>query len=108
MSASQRKPVIERLVVLTLALEEALRGEAWTEADSLFQARADALEAVFNDPEVTSADLAPVLAADDRLHRSLESSRNEVVDLLKHSREARSAAFRYRQGGGGQMELASA
>lgn len=108
MNESPRKPVIERLVVLTLALEEALRGESWAEADSLFQARADALEAVFDDPDVTSADLAPVLAADDRLHGVLASSRTEVVDLLRHSREARSAAVRYRQGGGGQIELASA
>ena len=96
-------PPEERLIGLTLALEEALGREAWDEADGLFAAR-DAVFAALKPPygvprEVDEID-ARILA---RLQHGQAEIRRETMSLTTNRRVA--AAY---GGGAGRGSVRSA
>jgi hypothetical protein len=86
-----------RLLVVTLALEEALRQDAWSEAEALLRERGDVLEQIALQPP--SLDELPVLErcreAEDRTLRFLFSSRASVAESLRQRMEGRRVAAAY-------------
>lgn len=91
-------PRIERIYVLTLALEEALQNERWEEAEALFGTRDSAL-AELERAALSRSErqrLNDIRELERRILGSLQQGRRDVLDTIAQSNTGRRMMQAYR------------
>ncbi len=97
----------QRLLMLTLALEDSLRRESWNEADSILVQRAKVLDRL-SAAGLTEADvptLERLREAESRILRFLEESKAAVSGSLRSRLQSRRAAAAYSASAAGAVSL---
>jgi hypothetical protein len=84
----------EHLLILSLALEDAVVSENWEELDALFTQRANLLQAI-DTSRCEGTTLALAHAAGERAMRRLSESRQGLLDELSSSSMHKKAAGAY-------------
>ncbi len=86
----------DRLLALTLAIQEAVIRRDWDEVKVLFTARGEILDAA---PPLEGSKTGALLAADAELQELLQRERSVVLGQLKQSRKVVAAHRLYSQFG---------
>lgn len=87
---------MQRLLVLTMALEEALLDERWDEAGALVQARSREIESLSNAEGSDVRALVLVREIEGRLLATLRERRGEAIEGIRSGQTTRRALDKYR------------
>ena len=89
---------LDRLLLLTLACEQALASEQWSELDSLLHERSVLLRSITSEQRYDPR-LAQIQAVETRMMGNLRDWRSAVAQEATRGRDAKRAAVAYRRAG---------
>ena len=96
---SNSEQTAKRLLLMTLALEEAVSRDAWHEVDALFMQR----DRIIKQLETSSLDarallvIGEVKSVDDRIAQTLEAGKGAISVELNNGKKCRKAVKAYSQ-----------
>ena len=92
--------IAERLYVMTLALEAALRDNEFADAQSLFDARSDLLDQIEANPPASSATLARVSRVNQRIELDMMTRSRALASEIEKGIRGLNAHKAYRSSHG--------